>query len=102
MPVNELYLAVLPLMKIPRSPSWASTLWLQHALVQPSGVEQLLTLYPDKEWATQFYPDEVELYIAVFRSNQPSLTGGHVKGYEIVREDGTEGRVIVRVTQHVA
>jgi hypothetical protein len=93
MMTNELYLAVLP-------------------LIHPSGVEWILgrteevvTLFPDKRFATGFFPDEVDKYIAIFQMHAAShLTGGHVRAYRCVKEPSAEGagRMIVKVMQDVA
>ncbi|MGH7746548.1 MAG: hypothetical protein ACREQ5_17575, partial [Candidatus Dormibacteria bacterium] len=69
---NELYLAVLPLIHITPTQSLGFGL-----------TEQALTLFSDKNFATEFFPDEVEGYIATFKSRADMyLTGGHVTGYE--------------------
>ena len=85
---NELYLAVLPLIHI--------------GLNQYGLTEQTLTLFPDREFATKFFEDEVETYILAFqRRANKYLTGGHVTGYDVFPEKTQDGRVIVRVVQHV-
>ena len=82
---NELFLAVLPLIHT------------------SSGLtEQTLTLFPDRDFATEFFPDEVGGYIATFENRIKYLTGGHVTGYDIHQEQTEDGRVIVRVVQNVA
>jgi hypothetical protein len=63
--------------------------------------EQTLTLYPDKNFATEFFEDEVDGYIAVFEARTKFLTGGHVTGYTVHKEQAGDGRVIVRVVQNV-
>ena len=64
--------------------------------------EQTLTLFPDRNFATVFFPDEVDNYILAFESRaQKYLTGGHVTGYGIHKEPTLDGRVIVRVVQYV-
>jgi hypothetical protein len=89
---NELYLAVLPLMHT------SSVHW------NLAPTEQVLTLFPDKKFATAFFPDEVADYIALFTMHAERLTGGHVKGYQCVPEPSDQGggRVIVKVIQDVA
>lgn len=64
--------------------------------------EQTLTLFPDKNFATEFFPDDVQVYIDMFevRANK-YLVGGHVTKYEFEKEPTEDGLVIVRVTQHV-
>jgi hypothetical protein len=89
---NELYLAVLPLMHM------SSVHWT----LAPT--EQVLTLFPDKKFATAFFPDEVDDYITLFKAHAERLTGGHVTGYRCVKEPSDQGaeRVIVKVMQDVA
>jgi hypothetical protein len=65
--------------------------------------EQTLTLLPDRDFATQFFPDEVQPYIDMFKNRADKyLTGGHVTGYVFQEESMEDGRVIVRVTQNVS
>ncbi len=64
--------------------------------------EQALTLFPDITFATKFFPDEVEAYIATFKHRINLLTGGHVEGYEVNQIATDDGRVIVRVIQNVS
>jgi len=87
-PENKLYLAVLPLVHL--GETFGRT-------------EQMLTLFPSREFATEFFPDEVEGYILTFerRANQ-YLVGGHVTGYTFIPERTKDGRVVVRVMQRVA
>ncbi len=89
---NELFLAVLPLIHVSVTP------YLGYGMT-----EQTLTLFPDRKFATLFFPDEVDNYILAFESRaQKYLTGGHVTGYDIQKEQTGDGRVIVRVVQHVS
>jgi hypothetical protein len=90
MPVsNELYLAVLPLVHL--------------GLTNHGLTETAITLFPDKSFATEFFPDEVDLYIDTFQWRADKyLTGGHVIGYKFDKEQTADGRIIVRVTQNVA
>jgi hypothetical protein len=93
MRTNDLYLAVLPLIHVSVNQALGFGL-----------TEQVLTLFPDKELATEFFPDEVENYISTFQNRANKyLTGGHVTSYEVRQEPSRrgDGRVIVRVTQHV-
>jgi hypothetical protein len=86
---NDLYLAVLPLI---------------HVSMNQFGfglTEQTLTFFPDKNFATEFFPDEVDGYIATVENRVEHLIGGHSKRYEFFKEPTTDGRVIVRVVQHV-
>ena len=83
---NDLYLAVLPII---------------HLGGEFGKTEQTLTLFPDRNFATEFFPDEVEAYVSTFRNRIPYLIGGHSKNYEVYPENTDDGRVIVRVVQHV-
>jgi hypothetical protein len=91
MPTNELYLTILPLIHV------SNTQILGFGLT-----EEVLTLFPDRNFATEFFPDEVNGYIETFKNRQKYLTGGHVKGWDIHQEPTADGRVIVRVIQHVS
>ena len=66
LPSIELYLAVLPMV---------------HMGVNFGLTEQILTLFPSRAFATEFFPDEVDAYILTFerRANE-HLVGGHVTG----------------------
>jgi hypothetical protein len=90
MPRNSLYLAVLPLIHISNSP-----------VIGFGFTEQTLTLFPDKNFATEFLVSEVDGYIETFLHRTKYITGGEVTGYEVFKEQTTEGRVIVRVVQNV-
>ena len=81
--VNELYLTVLPLIHL-----------------NNGATEQVITLTPERTSASEFFPDEVEIYITFFKNREQYLIGGHVKSYTLTKETTTTGRYIVRVTQH--
>lgn len=83
---NDLYLAVLPLI---------------HLGAEFGKTEETLTLFPDRNFATEFFPDEVAGYLSTFQNRIKYLVGGHSKSYEAVTETTSDGRVIVRVVQHV-
>jgi hypothetical protein len=88
---NTLYLAVLPLVHVTVNQVLGFGL-----------TEQTLTLYPDKNFATEFFPDEVDGYIDAFKWRADKyLTGGHVVSYDLSKEITPEGRVIVVVKQNV-
>ena len=91
MPTNELYLAVLPIIHVSTNQA------LGYGLT-----EQILTVFPDRNFATEFFPDEVDGYIQTFKNREKYLTGGHVTGWDVRKEPTADGRVIVRVVQHVA
>jgi hypothetical protein len=82
--MNELYFVVLPLIHL-----------------STGLTEQTLTLLPNRDFATEFFPDEVEGYIAMFRNRIKYLTGGHVIGYDFEIQNAPNGRVVVRVLQNV-
>ncbi len=100
MPANILYLTVLPLIL----PSVVRNAFTARFNVVPRShsVEQVLTLFGDKNLATEFFPDEVQVYIDAFNANVPALIGGHVVGYDLFQEETNDGRVIVGVVQRVA
>ena len=81
---NELYFVVLPLIH------------LSNGLT-----EQTLTLLPNRDFATEFFPEEVDGYLAMFTNRIKYLTGGHVTGYDLHQEKTDEGRVVIRVVQNV-
>jgi hypothetical protein len=83
-PSNVLYLAVLPFIHI-----------------DTGATDQVLTMYPDKNFASEFFEDEVDTFIAMFLRRTKYFTGGHVTGYDCQKEPAENGRVIVRVTQNV-
>ncbi len=83
---NILYLTVLPLFHM--GPGLHRT-------------EEVLTLFPSRDFATQFFQDEVDQYIDSLWHRLQQLRGGHVTGYALEKEDADEGRVIVRVIQNV-
>jgi hypothetical protein len=83
-PSNVLYLAVLPIIHI-----------------ETGATEQVLTLYPDKKFASEFFPDEVDNFISMFTRRTKFFTGGHVVSYDCQKETTPSGRVIVRVGQYV-
>jgi hypothetical protein len=88
MPANELYLAVLPLI---------------HLTERFGLTEQVLTLFPDRTFATNFSPEEVDNYVSTFVNRADKyLKGANVLGYEVKKEPTATGMVIVKVLQHVA
>ena len=81
---NELYLTVLPLIHL-----------------RDGATEQVITLTPDKKFASEFFPDEVNLYIKFFEARKDIIIGGHVKDYKLSPEKNLQGRFVIRVTQYV-
>ena len=84
---NELYFVVLPMIHFGGT---------SHGLT-----EQVLTLMPDRNFATHFFEDEVNGYIATFKNRIALLTSGHVRSYEFQQEIEDDGRIVVRVIQNV-
>ena len=91
MPSNDLYLSILPLIHVSMNQALGFGL-----------TEQTLTLFPDRNFATEFFADEVDGYIETFQNRVKYLTGGHVTAWEVHKEPTDDGRVVVRVIQHVA
>lgn len=82
---NELYLAVLPVIHL-----------------SSGATEQMLTLFPDRNFATEFSAQEVDQYISFFQTRADSyLVGGHVKSYHCQKEPAGGGRFVVLVKQNV-
>lgn len=91
MPNNELYLVVLPLIHISNV-----------AYIGGGLTEQVLTLLPNREFATEFFTDEVDGFIATLQNREKYLIGGHVVRYEVSKIDIGNNRAVVKVIQHVA
>ena len=59
-------------------------------------------MYPDRNFATEFLPEDVTGYVTFFEERaRRFLVGGQVIGYEFHREPTEDGRVIVKVVQLV-
>lgn len=86
----DLYLAVIPLVHVTNTPFTRQGL-----------TEQALTLFPERNFATEFYPEQVDDYIELFKVNALTyLMGGRITGYEFKKEKTEEGLFIVKVTQN--
>jgi hypothetical protein len=85
---NVLYLAVLPQIVV-SGPSFGRT-------------EQILTLVPDKNFASAFFADEVDTWMQVFKNRESYFVGNHVTGYDYATEPIGDGRLYVKVIQHVS
>jgi hypothetical protein len=60
-------------------------------------------LLPDRNFATQFFPDEVDYFIDMFQSRANRLlTGGHVTSYQCFKQQLANWLVAVRVIQNVS
>lgn len=86
--INNLYLAVLPIV---------------HLGDQFGRTEQVLTLFPDSRFATLFHPDEVEGYLLTFKNRaEKYLQSGNVVSYQFERESVVGTNLVrVRVIQNV-
>ncbi len=84
---NTLYMTILPMIQVDGQAIGLTT--------------QVLTLTPDLNFATRFFPDEVDNYALMFTHRTRYLTGGHVKEYVLSKVRQTDGRIIVQVDQHV-
>jgi hypothetical protein len=99
--VNTLYLTVLPLIR-PTFVRNANALADRVGVItRRDSVEQVLTLYGERNLATEFFPDEVQAYVDALEATLPSLTGGHVIDYQTFQDPTNDGRVVVRVVQRV-
>jgi hypothetical protein len=90
MPKNELYLVVLPVVHL--------------GLPNHGLTEQILTLLPDRNLATEFPGEEVWTFVHMFEEKSKKyLTGGNVSSYSfnVLRINQTEDRYIVHVTQNI-
>ncbi len=84
---NVLYIAILPIIHL--STNFGLT-------------DQIMTLFPDKKFATEFAANEVDNFIQIFKRRADDyLTGGHVNGYDFHKELTPDGRVIIKVVQRV-
>jgi hypothetical protein len=88
MRINQLYLAILPLV---------------HLGDRFGLTEQVMTVFPDSQFATLFQPDEVDGYLELFKNRAESyLKGGNVVSYEFQKEDVVGTKLVrVLVIQHV-
>jgi hypothetical protein len=82
---NDLYLAVLPLVHYSR-----------HFAVET--YEEVMTLVPDRNFATEFRVEEAGQYIQTFRNAAEEKFGGPVRRFNYETYDAGNGRVYVVVT----
>jgi hypothetical protein len=89
-PEVDLYLAVLPLVHYSK-------------FFAGESYEEVMTLVPDRNFATEFLPHEVDKYIETFRNAaRPKLTGRvEPDKFLFTKEDAGNGRVYVVATQNV-
>lgn len=84
---NDLYLAVLPLVHYSRH-------------FAGERFEEVMTLVPERNFATEFSPDEVDRYIQTFRNAAEEKFGGPVRRFNYIQHKTADGRVYVVVTPH--
>ena len=84
---NDLYIVLLPLIHL--------------GLPSPGVTEQFMTMLPDRNLASSFFPDEVETYLLMLKNRAKHLVGGHVTGYTFEIEPAENERVVIRVIQSV-
>ena len=86
--VNELYVAIIPIIH----------------LTQSFGLtEQVMTLFPDKNFATSFTKEEVNGYLITLKNRADQyLTGGNVQSYDIKTVPAGDGLFFIRVIQNVS
>ena len=86
---NDLYLVVLPIISLSTECGFGRT-------------EQVLTLLPDRKLASEFFRDQVESFVRLFKNRTSYFVGGHVTGYEFEYEEVDADRVVVKVIQRVS
>jgi hypothetical protein len=85
---GDLFIAVLPLVHYSRLFSGVS-------------YEEVMTLVPDRTFATEFSADVVDIYINTFREAAEEKFGGPVRRYKYSKHGTDDGRVFVVVNQNV-
>jgi hypothetical protein len=85
---NDLYLAVLPLVHYSR-------------FFAGERYEEVMTLVPDRNFATEFAANDVDRYIQTFKNAAEEKYGGPVRLYNYNKYEADDGRVYVVVTQNV-
>jgi hypothetical protein len=83
---GDLYLAVLPLVHYSRNFSGER-------------FEEVMTLVPDRNFATEFAADIVDVYIHTFQNAAEEKFGGPIRRYDYAKYPTDDGRVYVVVTQ---
>ena len=82
---NALYLAVLPLVHYSRHFAGET-------------FEEVMTLVPDRSFATEFGPGVVDIYIQTFKSAAEPKYGGPGRYFHFAKHQTEDGRVYVVVT----
>jgi hypothetical protein len=83
---DDLYLAVLPLVHYSRHFAGES-------------FEEVMTLVPDRNFATEFSAVDVDRYIQTFRNAAEEKYGGPVRRFKYEKYPTPDGRVYVVVTK---
>lgn len=84
---GDLFIAVLPLVHYSRHFAGAT-------------YEEVMTLVPDRNFATEFSAAEADLYINTFRDAAEEKLGGPVRLFKYSKHLTDDGRVFVVVNQH--
>jgi hypothetical protein len=82
---NDLYLAVLPLVHYSRHFAGET-------------FEEVMTLVPDRNFATEFKAEVVDRYIQTFRNAAEEKFGGPIRRFKYDKHPTSDGRVYVVVT----
>jgi hypothetical protein len=82
---NDLYLAVLPLVHYSRHFSGER-------------FEEVMTLVPDRNFATEFSPVDVDTYIQTFRNAAEEKFGGPIRRFAYTKYSTDDDHVFVVVT----
>jgi hypothetical protein len=83
---GDLFIAVLPLVHYSRFFAGAS-------------YEEVMTLVPDRNFATEFNAQDVDQYINTFREAAEEKFGGPMRVYRYSKHLADDGRVFVVVNQ---
>lgn len=84
---GDLFLAVLPLVHYSRHFAGIS-------------YEEVMTLVPDRNFATEFPPQYADTYIKTFREAAEEKFGGPVRRFNYSKHEAENGRVFVVVNQY--
>lgn len=88
---NTLYLTILPMIHVSAN-----------QMIGFGLTEEVLTLMPTREFATEFFSDEADTYMQLFVNRTKYMTGGHVTGYQCEKLRTDDGRFVIKVIQYVA
>jgi hypothetical protein len=85
--VGDLFLAVLPLVHYSRAFGGAT-------------YEEVMTLLPEQNFATEFTEQNVDQYIQTFRDAAEEKFGGPVRKFAYTKHPTGTGRILVVVNQY--